>query len=114
MTMTDTTTPPADIARNTPPPIQYVKPGETVTVELPWSEVCMSMRVAGRATRVQLIDPDGEGRHMLAQIFDDEGRPFSFPVLASEAGFYRNTDGWYCYPPSPTACGWTCTDIGLG
>lgn len=81
-----------------PPPVKYAQPGETVTLELPWSEVCMSMHVAGRTAQVRLEPCDDHGR-CVAQIFDDNGRPFSFPVLPGEAGFYRNTDGWYYYPP---------------
>lgn len=84
-----------------PPPVKYAQPGETVTLELPWSEVCMSMKVAGRTAQVTLLDldPDTPGYMVMAQIHDDQGGDFSFPVLPGEAGFYRNTDGWYYYPP---------------
>ena len=91
----------------TPPAVRYVKPGETVTLELPWSEVCMSMRVAGRTAQVRL-EPVDDRDNCVAQIFDAEGRPFSFPVLPGEAGIMRNTDGWYYYPPVR----WTCAVCG--
>ena len=48
-------------------------------LELPCSEACMHLRVAGRVTTVELIG----GPTPTAQIHDDEVRPFSFPVLAA-------------------------------
>lgn len=65
-----------------------VKPGDTVRVRLPWSEVCMHMRVAGELRKVRVL-ADG------AQILDDDGSPFSFPVTHGEAGIYRDAAGLY-------------------
>jgi hypothetical protein len=41
--------------------------------------------------------PEGEGRQYLARVWTD-GRPFSAPILTSEAGFYEDDLGHYCYP----------------
>lgn len=49
------------------------------TVELPYSEVCMHMRIAGREAEVELL-PNG-----MAQVYLD-GRPFSAPITCGEAG----------------------------
>lgn len=67
-----------------------VEIGERVTIRLPYSEVCMHMAVAGRPFEVELAADDS------AQIYKD-GRKFSFPILPSEAGFYRDETGWYTY-----------------
>jgi hypothetical protein len=71
---------------------RYVRPGEDVTVMLPHSEVCLSMRVADRIARVRL-EPSGRS----AQIMFRDGRPFSFPVLRGEAGLYEDENGVYGY-----------------
>jgi hypothetical protein len=72
----------------------YVQPGDTVRVELPYSEVCMHMQVAGQARLVQVTD----GRYPMAQILNEDGRVFSFPVGLGEAGFYQDGERVYCYP----------------
>lgn len=56
-----------------------VEIGETVIMVLPWSEVCMHMGVAGQRWRIA-IDEVG------AQILNDDGTPFSFPITHGEAG----------------------------
>lgn len=53
--------------------------GTRVSVTLPYSEVCMSMRVAGKEMTVDVL---AQG----AQIIDADGRPFSFPISHGEAG----------------------------
>jgi hypothetical protein len=84
---------------------QYVSVGDTVTVELPYSEVCMHMRVAGRRMPVRLQDAryfNGEPApgSPVAQILTESGGEFSFPVLYGEAGFYRDETGrFYTYVP---------------
>ncbi len=50
-----------------------------VQVELPYSEVCMHMRLAGK---VRWVVPQGT----MAQILNDDGSNFSFPVTRGEAG----------------------------
>lgn len=67
---------------------RYIVSGQRVAIKLPWSEVCLSMRVADRTMNVELLDG---GR---AQIHTADG-PFSFPILASEAGFSRDASGYY-------------------
>jgi hypothetical protein len=56
-----------------------------VRVTLPYSEVCMSMRVAGLERNVQIT----ETGH--AQILDENGAPFSFPITLGEAGLAQFT-----------------------
>lgn len=67
-----------------PPPPITIRPGERIKVRLPWSEVCMHMRVAGKVMAAELT-ADGSG----IQLYDDEGDQFSFPITLGEAGFYR-------------------------
>lgn len=64
--------------------------GVPVTVTLPYSEVCMHMKVAGKRMTVVLLSP------WEAQIHDDEGKPFSFPITHGEAGIYWDSkEGFY-------------------
>lgn len=65
--------------------------GEIVTVELPFSEVCMHLRVAGKVHRVHILEHG-------AQILDADGLPLSFAVLHGEAGIYSDAHGFYYYP----------------
>lgn len=53
--------------------------GTRVTVELPYSEVCMHMRVAGKTMAVDVLPT-------MAQLIDSDGRNFSFPITHGEAG----------------------------
>jgi hypothetical protein len=53
--------------------------GDTVRVELPYSEVCMHMRVAGKIMSVHVQEHG-------AQLVTGDGRPFSFPITHGEAG----------------------------
>jgi len=55
-------------------------PGDARRVELPFSEVCMHLRVAGQHRWVAPVGPNA------AQIYDDDGRTFSIPITRSEAG----------------------------
>jgi hypothetical protein len=70
--------------------MKRVKVGDVVRVRLPWSEVCMHLRVAEQVRDVRVL-ADG------AQILNDDGTRFSFPVTHGEAGFYRDADGLYTY-----------------
>jgi hypothetical protein len=71
---------------------RFVVPGEKVRLELPYSEVCMHMQVAGKVR-------DVEFRGTCAQIFDDDGREYSAPISPGEAGFMcEESGGYYCYP----------------
>lgn len=62
--------------------------GETVRVSLPWSEVCMHLRVAGEVRNVRVLESG-------AQILNADDTPFSFPVTHGEAGIYRDSEGLY-------------------
>jgi hypothetical protein len=67
---------------------RYVSVGEVVSVKLPWSEVCMFMRVSDQVRPVKVL-ADG------AQILNEDGSPFSSAVTHGEAGFYRDASGVY-------------------
>lgn len=69
-------------------PKRYVNVGDKVRVRLPWSEVCMHMGVAGREMFVRPLAST-------AQLIDDNGREFSFPITLGEAGFYTDSAGIY-------------------
>lgn len=56
---------------------------------MPHSEVCMSMRVAGKAMGWKIID------ERMVQLYDAKGEEFSAPVLLGEAGFYQDEKGIY-------------------
>lgn len=71
----------------------YVELGEAFQTELPYSEVCMHMRVAGTTMTVVVVGPMEQPA---AQLHKD-GRPFSFPVTLGEAGVYRDDFGFYYY-----------------
>ena len=67
-----------------------------IVVELPYSEVCVHMRVHGQSRPVIPV-----GRTM-AQILDTDGSLFSFPVTRGEAGLpYESTR----MDPHCTDCG---------
>lgn len=72
-----------------------LSPGDTVRVELPYSEACMHLRVAGAVHDVELLR-DGSGLGM-AQVLDHDGRPYSFPITPGEAGIYMDRRGFYAY-----------------
>lgn len=70
-----------------------VRPGEAVRLEMPWSEVCMHLRVAGRETWVVLVE---DGEFAMAQLLNDNHTPCSFPITTGEAGILGNPhDGFY-------------------
>ena len=72
-----------------------VRPGDRVRIELPYSEVCMHMRLAGRVMDVRMT----EGRYPMAQLLNPDGSEFSAPILTAEAGIYGDVDrGFYYYP----------------
>jgi hypothetical protein len=59
----------------------------------------MHMRVAGRVRNVCVLADRQE--RFAAQILNDDGSCFSFPIGMGEAGFYwdRELRMWYAYPP---------------
>ena len=58
-----------------------MNPDNRRRIRLPYSEVNMSMRVAGQLMLAEML-PDGT-----VQLYSDDGTKFSFPILASEAGW---------------------------
>lgn len=66
----------------------YLQAGDVIRVRLPYSEVCMHMRVAGKPMNVQIMS---DGETLVAQLLNDDGTRFSFPILLGEAGI--QTDG---------------------
>jgi hypothetical protein len=72
-----------------------VRPGDRVRLELPFSEVCMHMRVAGRVMDVRMT----EDQYPMAQLLNADGSEFSFPITTGEAGIFGDVDrGFYYYP----------------
>jgi hypothetical protein len=79
---------------------QPIQPGQEFVLELPYSEVCMYLRVAGTRMRARLL-PGG-----MVQLLDPDGHQFSFPITAGEAGLHHDHDGWHRVltdPPDPPA-----------
>jgi hypothetical protein len=72
-----------------------IHPNQETILELPYSEVCMHLRVAGTRRRARL-QPDG-----MVQLLDPDGRDFSFPITAAEAGLHHDQDGWYSMVTDP-------------
>ncbi len=72
----------------------YLTIGDTIRVRLPYSEVCVHMRVAGKPMTVQIVGTE----YPVAQLIGDDGAPFSGPILLGEAGIY--TDGERYYVPA--------------
>jgi hypothetical protein len=68
--------------------MKRVSVGTVVSVTLPWSEVCMHLSVAGQTRPVEVLATG-------AQILNEDGTPYSFPVTHGEAGIYRDADGLY-------------------
>lgn len=72
--------------------------GETVDIELPHSEVCIHMGVAGKVRPVTLLAntrPDGTTSYPMAQIHNLDGTLFSFPITYGEAGIFRDGGEFY-------------------
>jgi hypothetical protein len=60
----------------------------------------MHLHVAGTVMAVEVIRgwyPNARPS-FTAQLYDDAGEPFSFPVLTADAGIYGYGDHLYCYP----------------
>ena len=70
--------------------MKRLKPGDVVTLTLPWSEVCMYMNIAGKVRGVRVLETG-------AQILNDDGTAFSFPVTHGEAGIYQDAGGLYIH-----------------
>lgn len=67
----------------------YVRPNTLFLNYMPYSEVCMHMRIAGKPMACKLV-----GDRPMVQLYDITTRePFSFPITAGEAGLYTDSDG---------------------
>lgn len=69
---------------------KYVVPGQRFENEMPFSEACMSMQIAGKVLEVELTS----GKYPMAQLYKD-GQEYSFPVTTGEAGIYQDSEGYY-------------------
>jgi hypothetical protein len=80
---------------------RLIGPNQEFTVQLPYSEVCMHLRVAGTRMHARL-EQGG-----MVQLLGPDGSPFSFPITAGEAGLDHDPHhGWYLDtddPPDPPA-----------
>ena len=85
---------------------RYVAAGDIVRVELPYSEVCVHMRVAGKRMLAEVRESGAWG-HCI-QLLRDDYQPFSSPILTGEAGFYREGNQLYCYTDDPLPPGVHC------
>lgn len=77
---------------------QPIYPSQELVLRLPYSEVCMHLRVAGTRMRARLL-ADG-----MVQLLDQDGQEFSFPITAGEAGLHHDHHGWHSVaadPPDP-------------
>ena len=66
--------------------VRRLVPEESIAIELPYSEVCIYMKVAGEVHQVELFM---EGIYPMARI---AGYP---PVLPAEAGILSDAEGYY-------------------
>jgi hypothetical protein len=75
---------------------RLIGPNQEFTLQLPYSEVCMHLRVAGTRMRARLA-PNG-----MVQLLGPDGSPFSFPITAGEAGLGHDPhEGWYLETDQP-------------
>jgi hypothetical protein len=66
--------------------------GERGTKYMPYSEVCMHMKVSGKVMEFELISERS------VQLYREDGTMFSFPITYGEAGVFRSDEGYYYYP----------------
>lgn len=70
------------------PVITRLTIGEVYRLTMPWSEVCIHLRVQGKTLPVR-VQTNG------AQLLNDDGTALSFPITHGEAGIYGDTEGLY-------------------
>jgi hypothetical protein len=66
---------------------RLIRPTEEFTIQLPYSEVCMHLRVAGTRMRARLQP------NRMVQLLQPDGTDFSFPITDGEAGLYTDEQG---------------------
>lgn len=79
---------------------RYIEPNEMFPSVMPYSEVCMHMKIAGkimwckwdgnRSVQLYRVECHGNGYNA-----DDKFVPFSAPILLGEAGLYTDESGVY-------------------
>jgi hypothetical protein len=73
--------------------IRLVKVGEAFLHLMPYSEVCIHMRVASKPMLVEIISDRAAQLHEPAAAPDQKPRMFSAPILLGEAGAYTDSFG---------------------
>jgi hypothetical protein len=68
-----------------------VKVGEEIQVALPGSEVCHHLKVVDHLRTIRILEHT-------AQILNDDGTDFSFPIGHGEAGVRTDSEGLYVEP----------------
>jgi hypothetical protein len=71
---------------------RLIHPNQETILELPSSEVCLHLGVAGTRMRARL-QPNG-----MVQLLDPAGRDFFFPITAAEAGLEHDQGGCTAWP----------------
>lgn len=66
-----------------------IQVGEKGKKQMPYSEVCMHLGVAGQKLEFQLLT------NRSVQLFREDGSFLSFPILPGEAGLYQDDTGFY-------------------
>lgn len=74
--------------------MKRIKPGEFGYAKMPYSEVCMHMRVSGKPMKFLLKDQE----YPSVQLYDEEGREYSSPITRGEGGVFEDKEGYYYYP----------------
>jgi hypothetical protein len=67
--------------------MKRVRPGSRIKVRLPYSEVCMHMRVAGKIMNIEIL------KHSV-QLYKDN-RMISIPICLGEAGILVDKKGMF-------------------
>lgn len=70
--------------------VEIFEVGDEGADTMPWSEVCMHMRIADKVMRFRVVGSTG---NEMVQLLNEDGTPFSFPITPGEAGLYRNHEG---------------------
>jgi len=71
-----------------------IKPGQWGEAVMPYSEVNMHMRIAGKWMRFQLL----KGKYPMVQLYREDGGQFSAPITTGEAGIMEDSRGFYYRP----------------
>ncbi len=74
----------------------FLKIGDRLTIRCNYSEVACHLRVAGKMIPVEIINGGTSDRPVpMAQILNQDGSPFSFPVHCGEVGIYGSKENLY-------------------